>query len=290
MKGILLAGGLGTRLHPITKCTSKQLLPLYDKPIIYYSLSTLMLAGIKEVAIISTPCAIESYKNLIGNGENFGLRIEYIEQQQPKGIAHGLLLAEKFVATDDVCLILGDNFFWGQGFTEQLKQARLNNTGCTIFTSRVKNAQQYGILELDENGNPVSIEEKPKKPKSNLAVTGLYMYTNDVFSIARQVIPSKRGEMEISDVNNTYLKNKKCVAVELGRGLAWLDTGTVDDLLTASIFVQSVQNRQNLKIGCLEEIALNNGWITREKLMKLIDNYGRNEYASYLSELLVKQI
>lgn len=286
MKGILLAGGLGTRLHPITKCTSKQLLPLYDKPIIYYSLSTLMLAEIKEIAIISTPCAIESYRTLIGNGENFGLRIEYIEQQQPKGIAHGLLLAEKFVATDDVCLILGDNFFWGQGFTEQLNRARLNNIGCTLFTSRVKNAQQYGILELDQSGSPISIEEKPEFPKSNLAVTGLYMYSNDVFSIARQVVPSKRGEMEITDVNNIYIRNKKCAAVELGRGLAWLDTGTVDDLLTASIFVQSVQNRQNLKIACLEEIALANGWITRESLMTLIDQYGRNEYARYLRDLL----
>jgi glucose-1-phosphate thymidylyltransferase len=285
-KGIIMAGGSGTRLYPITQGISKQLLPIYDKPMIYYPLSVLMLAGIREILIISTPDDILNYKRLLGDGSNFGIKICYAIQPNPEGLAQSFLIGEEFIGDSNVALILGDNIFYGQNFSHYLKNATSNQTGATIFGYHVKDPQRFGVVNFDEEGNVTSIEEKPKLPKSNYAVTGLYFYDNDVIKIAKSIKPSMRGELEITDINNSYLKQNKLKVKLLSRGFAWLDTGTHDTLIDAGQFVQTVEHRQGLKIACIEEIAFNNGWINKERLLFQAKALGKTSYGEYLKTVV----
>lgn len=281
-KGIVLAGGSGTRLHPITKGVSKQLLPVYDKPMIYYPISVLMLAGIKELLIISTPEDIPCYQRLLGNGSDFGIEIEYAIQPNPNGLAQAFLIGEDYIGDSNVALILGDNIFYGQNFTANLKAATSKANGATIFGYHVKDPERFGVVDFDDSNKVISILEKPSKPKSNYAVTGLYFYDNDVIKIANTIKPSARGELEITDINNTYL-NRGDLAVELlGRGFAWLDTGTHDSLIEAGQFVQTIEHRQGLKVACLEEIAFHQGWISKDQLLKQAEALEKTSYGEYL--------
>ena len=285
MKGIILAGGSGTRLYPVTKGVSKQLVPIYDKPMIYYPLSVLMLAGIKEVLIITTPQDQSSFINLLGDGTHLGMNFSYIIQPSPDGLAQAFILGEEFVGDDDVCLILGDNIFYGQGFQKLLHASVSNATNekkATVFGYYVKDPSAYGVAEFDESGNVISIEEKPKQPKSNYAVAGLYFYPNSVVQIAKNIKPSPRGELEITDVNKTYLEQNNLKVQLLGRGYAWLDTGTHESLLEASSFIQTIENRQSLKVACLEEIAYEMGYISKEQLLALAEPLKKNQYGQYL--------
>ena len=282
-KGIILAGGKATRLYPITKGVSKQLLPIYDKPMIYYPLSVLMLAGIRDILLISTPDALPSFKKLFGDGTGLGIKITYAVQEQPKGLADAFIVGEKFIGDDPVALILGDNLFFGHDLYEILKQG-VGKPGATIFAYYIKDPKQYGVVELDKDNRVISIEEKPKNPKSNFAVTGLYFYDNQVVNIAKSIKPSARGEIEITEVNNAYLKMKQLSAVELSRGYAWLDTGTHDSLLDASAFIKTIEDRQGLKVGCIEEVAYRMGFIERSQLFKLADQLNTN-YGDYLRSI-----
>ncbi len=281
-KGIVLAGGLGTRLHPVTKGISKQLLPVYDKPMIYYPVSVLMLAGIREILIISSPEYIESFKDLFGNGTNFGVKIEYATQPSPKGIAEAFLIGEKFIGNSNVALVLGDNIFYGQNFTDNLKNSVSKKTGATVFGYYVKNPEDFGVLGLNNEGKVISIEEKPAIPKSNYAITGLYFYDNDVINITKSLKPSMRGELEITDVNIAYLSRGDLSVELLGRGFAWLDTGTHDSLMDAGQFVQTIEHRQGLKVACLEEIAFNQGWLSSLDLINQAKKFSKTNYGDYL--------
>ena len=286
LKGIVLAGGSGTRLHPITKGVSKQLLPVYDKPMIYYPISVLMLSDIKEILIITTPEDMRGYQNLLGDGSDFGIEIEYAVQPSPDGLAQAFLIGEDFIGDSNVALVLGDNIFYGQNFTASLKKASSRNSGATIFGYYVKDPERFGIVDFDKNGLVISIEEKPKKPKSNIAVTGLYFYDNDVIEIAKSIKPSARGELEITDINNFY-KNRGDLKVELlGRGFAWLDTGTHDSLIEAGQFVQTIENRQGLKVACLEEIAFNQGWITKDRVLQQAKEMKKTKYGEFLANVV----
>jgi glucose-1-phosphate thymidylyltransferase len=290
MKGIILAGGSGTRLYPLTKGVSKQLLPIYDKPMIYYPLSVLMLSNIQDILIITTPEDAAGFKRLLGDGSNFGVRISYAEQPSPDGLAQAFLIGEDFIGEDDVCLVLGDNIFYGQHFSQMLHQAVENiekDKKATIFGYYVKDPERYGVAEFDEKGNVISLEEKPKKPKSNYAVVGLYFYPNKVIDIAKKIKPSERGELEITSVNQKFLKSNNLKVQLLGRGFAWLDTGTHDSLTEASNFVETLEKRQGLKISCLEEIAFKKGWITKEKLIEVAQPLSKNAYGQYLLDLSI---
>ena len=285
-KGIILAGGSGTRLHPITKGVSKQLLPIYDKPMIYYPLSVLMLSGIRDILIISTPTDLPHYKRLLGDGKQFGISLSYDEQPKPEGLAQAFLIGKQFIGKSNVALILGDNIFFGQHFSEKLSEATTIKSGATIFGYHVQNPESFGVLELDKSGKVIGVEEKPKKPKSNYAVTGLYFYDNDVVEIAETIKPSARGELEITDINSVYIDNGRINLCLLGRGFTWLDTGTHDSLLEASKFVQTVEMRQGLKIACLEEIAFNQGWITKDELSQQAELLSKTGYGKYLLSTL----
>ena len=284
MKGIVLAGGHGTRLHPVTKGVSKQLIPVYDKPMIYYPLSVLMLAGIKEVLLISTPTDLPGYQRLLDDGSQFGIHIQYAEQKAPKGLAEAFLIGEEFIENDSVCLILGDNIFYGDGLVSLLQEAINNLNKATIFGYSVKDPQRYGVVEFDSDEKVLSIEEKPELPKSDKAVVGLYFYPNEVKKIAKEIKPSDRGELEITSVNQHFLKLGKLKLKILGRGFAWLDTGTHESLIQAGQFIHTVEKRQGLKIGCLEEIAFEKGWITHDQLIKAAEEYSQTDYGKYLFE------
>ena len=284
-KGIVLAGGSGTRLHPITKGVSKHLLPIYDKPMIYYPISVLMLAGIKEILVISTPDDMHGYQRLMGNGSDFGIEIEYAIQPSPDGLAQAFLIGKDFIGESNVALVLGDNIFYGQNFTANLKAATCKDSGATIFGYHVKDPERFGVVDFDNNGKVTSIEEKPTTPKSNFAVTGLYFYDYDVIEIAKSIKPSARGELEITDINNVYQKRGDLTVEILSRGFAWLDTGTHDSLIEAGQFVQTVEHRQGLKIACLEEIAFYQGWITKDKLLKQAEFLKKTNYGEYLSKV-----
>ena len=289
MKGIILAGGSGTRLYPITKGTSKQLLAIYDKPMIYYPLSILMLAGITEVLIISTPQDLPNFKKLLGDGANLGMQFSYKEQPSPDGLAQAFILGEEFIGTDDVCLILGDNIFYGAGIEKLLKEAVLNASTekkASVFGYYVQDPERYGVAEFDKKGNVLSIEEKPEQPKSDYAIVGLYFYPNSVVEIAKKTTPSARGELEITSVNQTYLKQQQLKLEMMGRGYAWLDTGTQDSLLEASNFIQTIEKRQGLKVACIEEIAFDKGYINAQQLKELAMPYKNNEYGTYLLRLV----
>ncbi|PCC11825.1 glucose-1-phosphate thymidylyltransferase RfbA [Pseudoalteromonas sp. JB197] len=288
-KGIILAGGSGTRLYPITMGVSKQLLPIYDKPMIYYPLSVLMLAGIREVLVITTPEDGDSFKRLLGDGSQFGILLSYISQPSPDGLAQAFILGEEFIGDDDVCLVLGDNIFYGQGFSPKLKHAvenAKNGQGATIFGYQVKDPERFGVVEFDENRKVISIEEKPEKPKSHYAVTGLYFYDNCVVELAKQVKPSHRGELEITCLNELYLEKNQLNVEMLGRGFAWLDTGTHESLLEAAQFVETIEKRQGYKVACLEEIAFNNGWLTKAQVTELAKPFLKNGYGKYLMEVI----
>jgi glucose-1-phosphate thymidylyltransferase len=286
MKGIILAGGSGTRLYPITKAISKQITPIYDKPMIYYPLSVLMLAGIREILIISTPRDVVVFEELLEDGSNFGLKISYAIQEKPNGLAEAFLIGEKFIGKDSCALVLGDNIFYGHGFTGMLKEASSKEKGATIFGYYVNNPKDFGVVEFDKNGKAISLEEKPENPKSNYAIPGLYFYDNTVVEKAKQVKPSKRGELEITTLNEMYLKENNLNVVSLGRGMAWLDTGTHDALLEASNFVKTIQSRQGVMVACPEEIAYRNGWIDKDKIRELAKPLLKSEYGKYLLNLI----
>ena len=285
-KGIILAGGSGTRLYPITKGVSKQLLPIYDKPMIYYPLSVLMLAGIQDILIITTPEDKESFERLLGDGTQFGIRLQYAIQPSPDGLAQAFIIGEAFIGNSNVCLVLGDNIFYGQGFTPMLKQAVARAKGATVFGYQVKDPERFGVVEFDEQKRAISLEEKPTHPKSHFAVTGLYFYDNQVIQIAKQVKPSDRGELEITTVNQMYLERGDLSVELLGRGFAWLDTGTHASLLEAAQFVETLEKRQGYKVACLEEIALNNGWLSKEQVLKIGQSMSKNDYGQYIISLV----